>query len=230
MKGPKKSTTEVAHLKVENASHEVQGFSVEAAILPNLAFQHMSGAIHFSDRIKYIEEKNIDKEYGAFFDEIIYSFVACITLATASMETFLNEAMVFLDMNDTLQELLQRQGNVLARYGYFISLQGGKKLDTSDEIYKNAEILRQFRNDLCHYKPEWSNKRKKHVSLEDKLPKLQRSLFISEGNTLFPLGCMSYPYSRWAVKSSYDFIYQIFDFVDFDRSCKALWTDLGTRI
>jgi hypothetical protein len=164
---------------VDLSVHEHIGLDVTASlsVQVRMAFQHLSGAAYFSSRVKALEQEHAGKEVGDFFEEISYNFSACIILATGSIECFLNEVMLDVEMNGTLIDLIQKQGSILERYRLFLSLHKGKKLDQSGTVHKWAKDLCELRSQLYHFKPEWSDEQKKHAQREDRLPKLGRSLF-----------------------------------------------------
>jgi hypothetical protein len=225
MKVSKKTENKGSAL-VEVAAPSVTG---EGYVLSRMALQHVRGAAFFCAKLKIIEEENKGKEFGDFFETIMYMFNACVFLSMAGVESFLNETIEEAEMGNDLAELLQRQGDVIKRYGYLLSIQCKKKIN-QDRWYHSIITLNKLRNQLYHLKPEWGNERDKHKRLEDGLPKLDRSPFVLKGEPLFPEGCMTHAYARWAVRSSYYFIMDFADQAERNEHTVAVWRQCAAAI
>jgi hypothetical protein len=70
---------------MEVATHSVTG---EGYVLSRMALQHIMGAAFFCTKLRIVEDENKGREFGDFFESIIYMFNACVFLSMAGVESF----------------------------------------------------------------------------------------------------------------------------------------------
>jgi len=133
----------------------------------------------------------------------------------ASLEAYINE--VFIDrgehfeshdikLMDDLWGVLETK-SVLDKFQFALLLKNKEKLDPSSRVVDHIRVVIKLRNSLVHFKPEWVHMQKEHNKIGKALNgKFEMSPFLSPAEPIFPLRCMSHSMTRWAVRSSYDFI------------------------
>jgi hypothetical protein len=130
------------------------------------AVQHMMAAARFSHMCGEIEVENKDKPLGSFFDSQIGTISATVMLATASLESNINEYLcepekVFPNLSGesphTLVQLLE-QKSILEKYQAVLSFRGVAEYPAGEPPYQDVDALIKLRNALVHFKPEWHDK------------------------------------------------------------------------
>jgi len=179
------------------------------------AVQHLMAAARFSRMCGNIEITNAGIPLGNFFDEQIACVSATVMLATASLESNLNEYFSEIETNfpelsknlrEYAFELLEKK-SILEKYQYALLFKGKAKFPIGEQTYKDASALVRLRNALVHFKPEWHDKQKEHKKLERQLiGKFSINPFIGENGVFFPQQCMSYGCTQWAVTSALRFM------------------------
>lgn len=179
------------------------------------AVQHLMAAARFSRMCGEIEIENSGKSFGSFFDEEISCVSATVMLATASIEANINE--YFSDIDKNFPELSEKiresaftlieKKSILDKYQYALNFKGKSKMPTGAQPYQDANALIRLRNTLVHFKPEWHDEQDEHKKLEKQLiGKFEINHFVAEGSVFFPLQCISYGCTQWAVKSALKFM------------------------
>lgn len=201
----------------------LQGFTGQIVLRQKSAFavQHLMAAARFSRMCGNIEIENAGKPLGSFFDEQIACVSATIMLATASLESNINEyfseiASNFPELSEILREdafgLIEKK-SILEKYQYALSFKGKSKFSVGEQPYQDANALVRLRNALVHFKPEWFDEREVHTKLEQQLVgKFPINPFIGENGVFFPQQCISYGCTRWAVTSALRFMEKFSEF------------------
>lgn len=185
------------------------------SVRTNLALPHLLGAARFARQAYLVEQENVDKPFGVFFDELVQLVMATVTLSVACLEAFINE--MFADAPQRLpsfsKEVLEavwelaEQRRVLDKYDLALTLQAAQPFNKQKPIYQNVEVLVDFRNALIHFKPEWVDDENKDKLLSKKLEnKFKPSPFLPPNEPLYPMACMSHECAEWAVKSVVDYL------------------------
>jgi hypothetical protein len=182
---------------------------------PGFGLAHLRTAAKLSKLCRDVEIENEGSELGRFFDDLTDYSTACVMSCVASLEAYINE--VFIDrgehfeshdikLMDDLWGVLETK-SVLDKFQFALLLKNKEKLDPSSRVVDHIRVVIKLRNSLVHFKPEWVHMQKEHNKIGKALNgKFEMSPFLSPAEPIFPLRCMSHSMTRWAVRSSYDFI------------------------
>lgn len=179
------------------------------------AVRHMMAAARFSRMCGDIESAYKERPLGAFFDEQIGAVSATVMLATASLESNINEYLcepeqVFSslpkDSPHALVRLLE-QKSILEKYQSVLTFRGFAEYLTGEQPYQDADALVKLRNALVHFKPEWHDEQELHRKIEGRLKgRFEINPAIGENSVFFPQQCMSYGCTKWAVNTALKFM------------------------
>jgi len=131
-----------------------------------------------------------------------------------ALEADVNE--IFIDANINLgehdKELMDEIWNliepkaILDKYEMALFLKKKERFDKGDSIYQDTATLIKLRNALVHFKPEWSDEKKEHKKIEDRLRgKFPLSPFLPAEAEFFPKKCMSHGCAQWSVQTALTF-------------------------
>lgn len=180
------------------------------------AIQHLMAAARFSRQCGFVQEQNMGKNLGPFFDEQIACVSATIMLCVASIESNINEYLsdpskLFSELNSDAQNelcsLISRL-SIVDKYQKVLSSKGINIFETGAQPLQDIKILISLRNELVHFHPEWHDEQERHLKLGQKLRgKFELSPFISESSgVLFPQRIVSHGCTKWAVLKTIEFI------------------------
>lgn len=182
---------------------------------PGFGLAHLRTAAKLSKLCRDVEIENEGAKFGPFFDDLTDYSTACVMSCVASLEAYINEIFIDRDKHfdshdihlmDDLWDVLERK-NVIDKFQFSLLLKGKKKLNPSSMVVDHIKILIKLRNSLVHFKPEWVHLQKEHDKIGKALNgKFEMSPFLMSSEPIFPLGCMSHSMTKWAIRSSYDFI------------------------
>jgi hypothetical protein len=189
----------------------VQGFG---KVRMNFSLHHMMAASRFAAKAGEIEDQHRGKPYGPFFDEIVVHVSSTIIMAAASLECFINEVFLMPDIyfseldkgfREEMWELIEAR-RPLEKFQLATVLKKKPRMDKGGAVYQNADTLIRMRNALLHFKPEWSDEKDVHKTIEQRIrSKFPLSPFYQGDNT-FPEKCMSYGCAEWSVKVALAFV------------------------
>ena len=179
------------------------------------AVQHMMAAARFSRMCGDIEIQHKGESLGSFFDEQITYVSATVLLATASLESNINE--YFSDPNAHFPEINKRvfdeilvlieKESILDKYQLALVLKGEEKFVKARSPFQDTEALIKLRNGLVHFKPEWHDEQNLHKKIEYRLKgRFEINPFIGRTGVFFPQQCMSYGCTKWAVQNALGFM------------------------
>lgn len=188
--------------------------SATAKSRTNLAVHHIFAAAYFSRKAKELEDVNAEKPFGDFYEEIMWNVSSAILFSVAALEADANE--IFIDAHINLQVYdkglldeiwnLIEQKAILDKYEMVLFLKKKERFDKGDSIYQDTTNLIKLRNALVHFKPEWSDEKKEHKKIEERLRgKFQLSPFLPPEAEFFPKKCMSHGCAEWSVKTALAF-------------------------
>ena len=128
----------------------------------NFAVQHLMAAARFSRMCGEIEDRNKGLPLGPFFDEEIACVSATVLLATASLESYINEvwadsekAFPGLEDNARVQLMeLTESKPMLEKFQRTLRVKGFPPLPEGEQPYVDARGLVSLRNALVHFRPE----------------------------------------------------------------------------
>lgn len=179
------------------------------------AVQHMMAAARFSRMCGEIETANKEQPLGEFFDRQIGAVSATVMLATASLESNINEYLcepekvfpnLLEDSPHTLVKLLE-QKSILEKYQSVLSFRGVAEYAAGEPPYQDVDSLIKLRNALVHFKPEWHDEQELHRKIEGRLKgRFEINPAIGENGVFFPQQCMSYGCTKWAVNTALEFM------------------------
>lgn len=179
------------------------------------AVQHMMAAARFSRMCGELEIANREQPLGEFFDSQIGAVSATVMLATASLESNINEYLcepeqVFPNLSGgsphALVQLLE-QKSILEKYQAVLSFRGVAEYLTGEAPFQDVDALIKLRNALVHFKPEWHDEQELHRKIEGRLRgRFEINPAVGENGVFFPQQCMSYGCTRWAVNASLAFM------------------------
>jgi hypothetical protein len=188
---------------------------ITARTCMNLSVQHLLSACLFSRQVRALEEQNIGKPFGAFWQDILAHATASMFLSVASLESYVNEVFVH---HDTLlpavrTEILVKRWRtherkpLLDKVDLALLLVGGGSVDREVRPAQDVVLLIQLRNALIHFKPEWFDEQKEHAKLSDRLAgRFAPSSFFQMGEPIFPRAWATHACTAWAVRSAKEFI------------------------
>ncbi len=179
------------------------------------AVQHIMAAARFSRMCGEIEIANQDQPLGEFFDGQIAAVSATVMLATASLESNINEYLgepekLWPNLTETaphtLVQLLE-QKSILEKYQAVLSFRGLPQYPAGEAPYQDVDALIKLRNALVHFKPEWHDEQALHKKIEGRLKgRFEINPAIGENGVFFPQQCMSYGCTKWAVNTALEFM------------------------
>ncbi|WP_431064830.1 hypothetical protein [Methylotuvimicrobium sp.] len=179
------------------------------------AVQHIMAAARFSRMCGEIESAYEDQPLGNFFDTQIGAVSATVMLATASIESNINEYLcepeqVFPNLSGESPHSLVRlleQKSILEKYQAVLSFRGVAEYPAGESPYQDVDALIKLRNALVHFKPEWHDEQELHRKIEGRLKgRFEINPAIGGNGVFFPQQCMSYGCTRWAVNTSLTFM------------------------
>lgn len=180
------------------------------------AVQHMMAAARFSRMCGEIEVANKGQPLGEFFDGQIGAVSATVMLATASLESNINEYLcepeqmfpnLLKDSPHALVQLLE-QKSILEKYQSVLSFRGVAEYAAGEPPYQDVDALIKLRNALVHFKPEWHDEQELHRKIEGRLKgRFEINPAIGENGVFFPQQCMSYGCTKWAVNVALEFMH-----------------------
>jgi hypothetical protein len=111
---------------------------------------------------------------------------------------------------EPLADIIDRQ-NTVRRFDVILHVLRRAPLDPQSSTYRNAALLARLRNELVHYKSEWTS--------DTDSSKLYRSLqqlrhvpppFTSAETAFFPGRCLSADCAAWALQSTVAFLESVY--------------------
>jgi hypothetical protein len=180
----------------------------------NLAVQHIFAAAYSARRAGEIERVNVGKLFGDFYEEILWNVSASVLFSVAALEADANE--IFIDAERLLPELdvefaneiwkLIEMRSILDKYEMALFLKTKRRFNKGDTIYQDTDALIRLRNALVHFKAEWSDEKREHLKIEQRLTgKFALSPFLPGDAEFFPKRCMSHGCGEWAVRTALSF-------------------------
>jgi hypothetical protein len=200
--------------------------SASASIREDFSTVHLLSAAIFCRSVGKIESANFvnfGRGFGDYWEELQANAIAVVFAATASFEAYANElfidhAQVFpcvssLERATILQWFETKKNNEASAFDKLNKALAILKLPPIDfrnsSDYQDICVLRDLRNALVHYKPEWFDEQDKHAELSKKLenkavrsPFLTSTQFLKE--PLFPRAWASHDTAVWAIRSVTD--------------------------
>jgi len=203
----------------------------------NQAIPYLLGAARYSRLVGQLETVNANKEFGDFWEEMMDHAVSCVFFADAAIESYANELFAdaphvfpqqFIAGLDLLWGDLERRKSSLEKLDLALSLRNKTKLDRKSKILKSVNAVARLRNELTHFKPEWSHEPKKHVNISDELKGYFATGAWMKNEPIFPRAWVGHSCTVWAVKTTVEFLKEFEKLADLTDRTK--WTDFEGRL
>ena len=185
------------------------------------AVQHLEAAARCSFRCGKIQQDNLGKPLGSFYEEQIACTSATVMLCVASLESNINE--YFADPYKLFSELTLGQADefvelisklpILEKYDRTLSIKACQPFCRGLQPYQDVKVLINLRNELVHFHPEWHDEQERHAKIGRQLiGKFEFSPFIVEDEgVIFPQRIVSHGCTKWAVTTVLEFAAQFED-------------------
>ncbi len=179
-----------------------------------LALHHLLAAGRCAAQVSVLENQNVGKSLGPFWDDIFQNSLCVVTLSVAALECYANElwfeqAPVRPDVNETAAEqlsVLVDRESVLKKYSLALALRTGRKMEFGCEPVQNADTLIKLRNGVVHFRPEWFDAQVEHDRLSKRLDgKVASSQFLPN-EPIFPRAWATGDFASWAIRSTVNFL------------------------
>ncbi|QLH71132.1 hypothetical protein [Rhodopseudomonas palustris] len=203
----------------------------------NQAIPYLMGAARYSRLVGEIESANAQASFGPFWDEMRDHAVAAIFFADAALESYANELFAdgrhvfpaeFVPGLDLLWSELERRKSTLDKLDLALSLRNKPKLDRKSRILKSVNALARLRNEMTHFKPEWSNELDKHLTISAALQGFFQPNRWFSGQQIFPNGWIGHSCTKWAVETAVEFL-KHFE-LQADLPERTRWDDWHARL
>ncbi|WP_439402595.1 hypothetical protein ACNJYA_09270 [Bradyrhizobium sp. DASA03068] len=195
----------------ENLTENISiSMSFTARLRTNFAIGHLLAAARFSRQTGSVQSAHQNDDFGDWWEEMLHNSVACLFLATASLESYANE--LFADretvfpglpahVTDKVWELSERKPP-LEKLDIVLELKQRLALDRKADLYKALLAVVRLRNELTHFKPEWSDEADKHKKISDVLRgQFQYDDRHFKTEDIFPRAWAGHGCTSWAVKT-----------------------------
>jgi hypothetical protein len=193
----------------------------------NFAALHLLNAATFARELNTLSGANVGAECGPVAEDFIRLGTAVVLLSVSAGECYLNER--FADAQDVMDgspgadpvkafaasqlPLWTREKKLIARRGFmykadaFLEMRGKAKMDRTNVVWLNFDALRELRNALHHFSPEWRNFETEHRRLSAKVAgRFAPWQWWNGSEGIFPNAWASHSCAEWAVRSARDFI------------------------
>jgi hypothetical protein len=188
--------------------------SAQMALRVNFAIKHLLSAARFSREVGRIEKENADKPLGDWWDAMNDYAVACLLLTSAALESYANELFsdrgtIFRDATpkyiDKIWAITERRPP-LEKLDLVLELRERPALDKKTRLYRAISAVVLLRNELTHFKPEWTNEPRKHRFISDMLKGYFTPSTITNDPLIFPRAWISHSCTSWAINTTLEFI------------------------
>jgi hypothetical protein len=180
----------------------------------NFAVLHLLGAARFSRAVLAVEAANTGQPFGEWWEELRDNAVACLFLASACLEAYANELFSDGDkifpgrptlLIDTIWEISERKAPV-DKLELVLHLRGKPAFDKRARSYKELGAVTRLRNELNHFKPEWTHLPNKHKKISDVLAGYFTPSAAMNDPLIFPRAWATHSCTSWAVNATLTFI------------------------
>lgn len=188
--------------------------SASGEVRANLSLQHLRAAAMFSRQVGQLEVANAGKPFGAFFDELTGASAACVIMAFAGAEAYINEVFVdrkrhFPGQDPVALTLLWQEleeESIKKKYDSAHRLAGAGCIEWGVAPNQGFDLLRKLRNALTHFTPEWPSEAVAHERLSNQLVSVATASAWRSNEPLFPSAWVSHGSTVWAVSAATEFI------------------------
>jgi hypothetical protein len=130
--------------------------AVESAAITQMRYgvQNLFAAARFSQSVGALEAQNVGQPFGPFFEAILADASACLFLAVAALEAYVNE--LFEDRGqhfeavpavwrDEVWEAVRSRGRMIEKFQMLLRLRGATEFK-DEQSYKDVDLLVELRN------------------------------------------------------------------------------------
>jgi hypothetical protein len=188
--------------------------TAHAVTRTNHSIPYLLGAAHNSRLVGQVESANSGKEFGNFWEEMRDHAVSCIFLVDAAVESYANELFAdasaifpkhFVAGMKLLSKEIERK-RTLEKLDLALTLRGKQKLSHKLPLLKAIDALGDLRNELTHFKPEWSHEQNVHLKVSAKLKAYFQPNQWLASEPIFPRGWVGHSCTKWAVNTTVEFL------------------------
>lgn len=224
-------------MKAEAGQLKLEGMQVTLSYRVNSSIPYLIGASQYSRLVGEIETANASAQFAAFWEEMMIHAISCVFFANAAIESYANELFAdapkvfppqFIAGLNVLWAELERRKSSLEKLDLALSLRSKPKLDQKTTLLKSVKALGRLRNELTHFKPEWSHETKKHASVSDELKGYFGPSAWMKNEELFPRAWVGHAATTWAVQTAVAFLKE-FEKVA-DLSDRTNWKAFEARL
>jgi hypothetical protein len=195
--------------------------SATGSLKTNFSFHHIRSAAWFAGKARAMEESlTWPPSNEQHFEHLALSTSAVIA-SVAAVEAYLNE--VYLDIADGNADQVGRIGpmldvvvqlwdtaerqSLLRKFEWLFTLATSRTIDRGSSVYQNIVDVVAVRNELVHYKPEWSHTPTRSERLEKRLKgRFPLNPLSASGQFFIPYRCLGAGCARWSVESAFAFV------------------------
>jgi hypothetical protein len=188
--------------------------SATASVRPSMSFEHLRSAALFAGMCGQLESPHSWPPPDDIWNRHSAAASSAVVLAVCSLEAIINEfhlnaadgagpqlgkaaamARRIADVWDTVE----RQ-SLLRKFQWVLEIAGCEPFETDRLPYADVKCLVELRNELVHYKPEWSHSMERGSRLEQRLRgKFDLNVLAAPGMHFLPYRCLGAGCARWAV-------------------------------
>jgi hypothetical protein len=224
-------------MEAEAGSLQMVGMQATLSYRVNTSIPYLIGAARYSRMVREIETANASAAFGEFWEEMRDHATSCIFFADASIESYANEIFAdapkvfpaeFIAGLDVLLGELERRKGSLAKLDIALSLRNKPKLDRKSAALKAVNALGRLRNELTHFKPEWSHELKQQVTVSEQLKGYFPPSVWINNEQLFPRAWVGHAATRWAVETAVSFLMEFEKLADLPD--RTNWSAFDARL
>jgi hypothetical protein len=203
----------------------------------NNAIPYLMAAARYSRLVGQIESENANSEFGSFWEEMRDHATACVFFANAAIESYANELFAdatslfpgqFIAGLGLLWPEIERRKSPIEKLDLALSLRNQPKLDQKSQIVKAIKAVQRLRNELTHFKPEWSHELVKHVSISQDLEGYFDHSPYFRNELIFPRAWITHSCTTWIVQATIAFLKSFEAFADMTNRTK--WQVFDSRL
>lgn len=202
----------------------------------NHAIPYLMGAARNSRLVGQVESANSGKEFGDFWEEMRDHAVSCVFLADAAIESYANE--LFADASKIFSPQVTAElkndwakverKSTLKKLDIALTSRNKPKLVGGAPILQAIGALGCLRNELTHFKPEWSNEQKVQLDVSSRLADYIQPNQWMQNESIFPSAWVGHSCTVWAVNTTVEFLKHFeaqADLID-----RTKWQDFQSRL
>ena len=185
-------------------SYSASGPDMTGRVKRNLSLPHMKNAVSRCISLFELQANSASHNFADHFESYRSEWLSSVMSSAASGEAYVNEMIDRLgsdpDNDNWKKEPAHKKAKKFLMEGRQI------KFDLGWRETKNFGQVLEVRNAIMHFKPKFDDENERSKGFEKDLPDLRQNSLVDKEAPFFPMRCISFEYSRWAVFSALDFI------------------------